>query len=54
MGRDYPQFGRSRCYVYVILPLFLLDVLTHLEDYYYYATAGGAKFWVRFKFGVVG
>jgi len=45
MGRDCSKSGSSRCYVWVVINIWqaVSDVLL---DYYYYATAGGAKFWV--------
>lgn len=47
LDRDYSQLGSSRLNVYgstFSSPLVIYPV----PDYYYYATAGGAKIWVRY------
>ena len=50
MGSDHSQLDRPCLHVYVIPTLRLrlhLDVIHLFLDYYYYATAGGARIWVR-------
>lgn len=46
MGCDLPQSSCSRHHVYVCLSL-TFSFIDLKPDYYYYATAGGAKIWVR-------
>ena len=48
MGSHHPEPHGPCLHVYVLFPLILPTAwLMSIADYYYYATAGGARIWVR-------